>query len=460
MKKISSLLFAVLLSLMVRAQDSVYLCVAGYYNFGEAVTAVARVFQDTAAADPQYTDYTMQKTEWINTWSIPATKVPLNKFVQFRIHITATGECYDRSGYNKRESSEQNAFNISKFCNVDGVFEWESEGYGWWSSFEPPVPTVMLSILNSEPYLAGDTLNGWVDLLNIEDEVIMGGSIRLNATLLDANMEKHFTQTLADRSVSIAFPTNGKWALSADFVLADATVLATSDTLEFDVTIPKDIVNDSIKGYIHLDTDNNTITLSNTSMADPEQLPETGITTPDTAVSIVVESKNTIVTVSEGIVCNGNLTISAGTSDDTPADTLFIASAKPITTHDAEATLTIDGVSLVLSIPSSESPAGKPAARHKGSTPTSVISGFQAVTLLNCKVISPASATYNTALREFVDAEGNAVTHLEIGLNRQATSCEQAISVGKTTRKVIVDGKLYILRDGKVYDARGFVIKK
>ena len=82
---------------------------------------------------------------------------------------------------------------------------------------------------------------------------------------------------------------------------------------------------------------------------------------------------------------------------------------------------------------------------------------FKSFTLTDCYLKTPQGGYYDTSNRRLVDANGNYVSTVEICPSEDPIGIEEIlVNPSDDTRKVLHDGKLYILSpDGKVFNAQG-----
>ncbi|MBQ7191962.1 MAG: hypothetical protein IJS00_03710 [Paludibacteraceae bacterium] len=87
------------------------------------------------------------------------------------------------------------------------------------------------------------------------------------------------------------------------------------------------------------------------------------------------------------------------------------------------------------------------------------IMGYISCTLTDCYFKTPQGGYYDTSKRRLVDANGNGVISVEIVATGEPTSLEDLHVTGDHTQKILHDGVLYIIRDGKVYNSTGIRVK-
>ncbi len=85
------------------------------------------------------------------------------------------------------------------------------------------------------------------------------------------------------------------------------------------------------------------------------------------------------------------------------------------------------------------------------------IMGFKSFTLTDCYLKTPQGGYYDSSSRRLVDAKGYYVSTVEICPSEDPIGIEEIlVTQSNDTRKVLHDGKLYIIRaDGKVFNAQG-----
>ena len=87
------------------------------------------------------------------------------------------------------------------------------------------------------------------------------------------------------------------------------------------------------------------------------------------------------------------------------------------------------------------------------------IMGYISCTLTDCYFKTPQGGYYDTSKRRLVDANGNGVISVEIVATGEPTSLEDLHVTGDHAQKILHDGVLYIIRDGKVYNSTGIRVK-
>lgn len=243
----------------------------------------------------------------------------------------------------------------------------------------------------------------------------------------------------------------GQWLFTLTVTTGDVTDQLITRTFKVQtiVEIPEiDIQADPKK--ITVDQENNTITLTNVNIKTDDglvEIPQTVITITTDDVIIQIDGQNTLSAQQFGIETGGSLTVK-GIADI--LNELIIEAPQPIFSSKEDAILTIMNLTMTLT----QNTEGNPAPRRAPQVGEehSVIEGFADVNLVNCCIVEPAGAYYDTTLRQLI-CNGEVVKYARfLALNQ--TGINEYESQNENL-KAIVNGQLIIIRGDKIYNAFG-----
>ncbi len=88
------------------------------------------------------------------------------------------------------------------------------------------------------------------------------------------------------------------------------------------------------------------------------------------------------------------------------------------------------------------------------------IMGYKSLTLTDCYLKTPQGGYYDSTYKQLVNAKGAGVSGVEIVATGNPTAIEDiVVTPSDDTRKLLIDGTLYIVRDGAVFNAQGMRVK-